>query len=188
MHIQPIQNQQNNTSFKSVRIFKEIYPVRTSKMGISVMDDGKKGLVQLIDINAGIESVLGHSKDAVTLEGMLKNLGKNIMKDGNIAQVRELMKNVRERFKPEIEGWFEGPEKGLKKMLTQESLGSLDKAIKEGFPTYSEKCSTSDISPRILCLKDNKPQAVPDGRIVPGSDYIQEIDPLQIARENNDLL
>lgn len=187
MNIQSIQNQQNNTSFKSVRIFKEIYPVRTSKMGISVVDDGKKGLVQLVDINAGIEPVLGHSKDAVTLEGMLKNLGKKILSDENIAQVRELMKNIRERFKPELEGWFEGPQKGVKKMLTMD-VDSLDKAIKEGFPTYSEKCSNSDISPRILCLKDNKPQAVPDGRIVPDSDSIQEIDPLQIARENNDLL
>lgn len=102
-----------------------------------------------------------------------------------MSQVRELMKNIRERFKPELEGWFEVPEKkGMKMMLTSESLDSLDNAIKEGFPIYSEKGSESIISPRTLCLKDNKPQAVPDGRY---DDYIEEIDPLKIALENNDL-
>lgn len=159
MFIQPVQNQQKNTSFKSVRIFKEIYPVRTSKMGISVVDDGKKGLVQFIDINAGIEPVLGHSKDAVTLEDMLKKLGEKILNDENISQVRELMKNVRERFQPEIEGWFELPEKGVKKMLTQSSLDSLDNAIKKGKPEYSKRGAKA-FEPRTLFFKDNSLEGI----------------------------
>lgn len=153
MLIQPIQNQQNNTSFKSVIIFKEHCPVRTYKMGISIVNDGLKGMTKVVDKNADINAVLGHSKDAVTLENMLKKLGNRILNDENVSQVRELMKNVRERFKPEVEGWFEGTVKGMKKMLTQESLDSLDRAIKTGKPVYIEQ-DFCENTPRILSLHD----------------------------------
>lgn len=80
--INPINNTKaQSPAFKSVRIAKEIYPANTYKMLMSIVQDGEKGKVQFININSGIESVLGHSKDAVTLEGMLEHLGKNIIKD-----------------------------------------------------------------------------------------------------------
>lgn len=158
MRITPINqnnNQKsNNTAFKSVRIYRDIYPHR-NKMGIFVLNDDNRGLVQLTGLISGKDLVLGHSKDAITLEGMLENLGASIKQKENMAQVRELMQRIRERFKPELEGWFEIPGETMKMMLPKDSLGSLDSAIKKGQPKYFEAEGNPIPSSRALCIGDN---------------------------------
>lgn len=156
MLVQNIQNTNNqNPSFSSVRMFKEMSP-KGMRMGISVFDDGKKGLVQLTGLPEGLEPVLGNSKDAKILEGMLKNLKNKITENENIAQVRELMKGIRERFKPELEDWFAGPKTGKKYMLSKTSLDSLDDAIKHGSPEYYEKGEFGPNFERTLCFKGHE--------------------------------
>lgn len=192
MFVQPIQNTKTQSpAFKSVRIAKNIYPV-DNNMLISVVADGKKGLVQFIDINNVIETILGHSRDAEMLEDLLATNGKSITKKKKtVAIVRDLMQSVVERFMPELKQEIKSTDGKRSTTLTKELLDSLDDAINNGKPEYYEH--KNEFQPEALCLRGKsikptaQPIAVSDNRIVPNNDYIEEIDPLKIALENNGL-
>lgn len=155
MNITPINqsnNQKpNNIAFKSVIIFRDIYPNR-SKMGIFVLNDDTKGLIQLAGLVRGKELVLGYSKNAEVLEEILENLGAAIKEETNMIKIRELMKSIYKEFKPKLEGWFEVPGKTMKILLPKDSLGSLQESIKKGKPKYFKIPSDSKCSSGILSI------------------------------------
>lgn len=147
------QSKSNQTSFKSIRIFKDIYPVKTVKMGISIYADGLKDTVQLLDVNRHIETVIGHSKNAEELEDMLNNLGEKITSSETLAKVRSLLNKCINDVLPELKKQYVSSD-GKTYKLSKASLSNVKKSITKDAPEYLEKGSLYPGSNKLLCFKD----------------------------------
>lgn len=149
MLVQSISTQKNQTSFKSVNIFKETYPAK--KFGVSIFADSDKDLVQFVapdDLNMDLK--LGFSENAETLTEMLTNLGEKITLPENLAKVRELLGKSVEDVQYGLGKIYRLTNRKIYK-INKEALAGAQKAIKEATPEYHEKdglCSSA-----YLCFK-----------------------------------